>query len=160
MFLLYFFLHLLTFLSCFQFLQSDLVHFICLMICCLLRFILQFLYFSHHSPSVSGYFVFSWTFLWKNMFFFQIYRQMLIIILYISSVFTSVKSVSQLVLSRSVSILAQLMSSSKKSKSLLLKFLFLIWWFCFSSTIFMFVSILIILWPVIDVSVMIIYRVS
>ena len=42
----------------------------------------------------------------------------MIIILYISSFFTSVKSMSQLVLSRSASILAQLMSSLKKFKSL------------------------------------------
>ena len=92
--------------------------------------------------------------------FLQISRQILIIIIYISSVFTSVKSMSQLVLNRSASILVQLMFSLKKFKSLLIKLLFLIWWFCFSSTIFMFVSIWIILWSLIDVSVLIICRAS
>ena len=51
--------------------------------------------------------------------FLQISRQILLIILYISPVLTSVNSdTSQLVLSRSASILAQLMSSLKKFKSL------------------------------------------
>ena len=78
---------------------------------------------------------FSWKFLCQNMFFenCQLLSTQLLII-----IFTSVESMSQLVLSRSASILAQLMSSLKKFKSLQLKLLFLIWWFCFSSTIFMF----------------------
>ena len=96
--------------------------------------------FIQQGPSVSGCLVFSWTFLWQTCFL-QISMQILIIILYISSVSTSVKSMSQLVLNRSASILAQLMSSLKRFKSLELKLLFLIWWFCFSSTIFMFISI-------------------
>ena len=45
---------------------------------------------------------------------------------YISSVFTSVKSMSQLVLNRSASILSQLTSLLKKFKSLLLKLCFFI----------------------------------
>ena len=121
------------------------------MIGCSLYFLLQFWSFSHHLPSVSGYLVFYWTS--------QISRQMLIIILYISSVFTSVRSMSQLVLV-SINTCPTDVIEEFQVPGARVAFLNLVVWFLFYYFYVCFNLNYCILFSLIDVSVMIICRVS